>query len=36
MKDIEILAEFSTLGPGVEIYEIFKDSFEIRQKLDKL
>jgi hypothetical protein len=29
MKDIEIMAEYSALGPGVEIHEIYKDSFEI-------
>jgi hypothetical protein len=35
MKDIEILAEYFTLGPGVEMHEIYKYSFEICQKLDK-
>jgi hypothetical protein len=34
MKDIEILAEYYTLGSGVEIHEIYKDLFEILQKLD--
>jgi hypothetical protein len=29
MKDIEILAEYFFLGPGVEIHEIYKYSFEI-------
>jgi hypothetical protein len=29
MKDIEILTEYFTLGPGVEIHEIYKYSFEI-------
>jgi hypothetical protein len=36
MKDIEILAEYFTLGSGVDIHEIYKDSFEIGQKLEKL
>jgi hypothetical protein len=29
MKDIENLAKYSTLGPGVEIHEIYENSFKI-------